>query len=293
MSEHNMSEAINLSELSVGIIGTGWVGSAYARNLQSRGISTICYSLDPQYIGNKDLIKNCDVVLLAVPTPTTPEGADYSILENTLGLVGNNKIAVIKSTILPGTTDRLQKLFPNLIIIHSPEFLSVATADHDTEFPKRNIIGIPYDTLPFQNAAGLLLQLFPPAPYTSICSATEAEIIKYSHNIGGYLRIVFHNLLYDVCLNHQANWETVKGAIASDPNNILAYLNPVHKNGRGAGGPCFIKDFSAFIKFYETLSDEAGSNMLRAVEKKNIALLKQSGKDLNFLADVYDMGLPE
>lgn len=282
-----MTEPIDLSKLSVGIIGMGWVGSAYARNLKSKGISITCYSLDPQYIGNKELIKDCDVVLIAVPTPTNPEGADYSILESALGLVGKNKIVVIKSTILPGTTDRLQAQNPHLIIIHSPEFLSVATADHDTEFPKRNIIGIPHDTVEHQNAAKLLLQLFPPAPYTSICSAREAEIIKYSHNCGGYLRIVFHNLLYDICLNMQADWDTVKNAMASDPNNLIAYLNPVHKSGRGAGGPCFIKDFSAFINFYDTLNDEAGSNMLKAVEQKNIALLKESGKDLNYLAEVY------
>lgn len=268
---------------SIGIVGTGWVGSTYAKNFQARGFKTVCYSLEPAFIDNKDAVKACDVVIVAVPTPTTSTGADYGILRDVLNLIGKGKIAVIKSTILPGTTDMLQKENPQIIIIHSPEFLSVVSADHDAANPKRNVFGLPLLNDEHKKAVELLQTIFPSAPYTTVCTAVEAEIIKYSHNIGGYIRIVFHNLLYDICLNTGSEWETVKNAMAADPNSITAYLNPVHKNGRGAGGPCFIKDFAAFRQFYETISDHLGSEMLESIERKNISLLKKSGKDLEAL----------
>ena len=265
----------------------GWVGKSYANAFRSRGVSPICYSIEPEYSRNKEAIKDCDIVLIAVPTPTTHNGIDDSILHDVIKLVGKGRIALIKSTIIPGTTNSLQEANPEVIVIHSPEFLSVVSADHDASYPKRNIIGLPQMNMKYNNAASLLLSILPEAPFTTVCSAIEAEVIKYAHNCGGYLRIVFHNLLYDICKNMGGDWEKVKTAMAAEPNNLTAYLNPVHKNGRGAGGPCFIKDFSAFSTFYETLGDSLGSEMLKAIEAKNISLLENSGKDLEILSSIY------
>ena len=63
-------------------------------------------------------------MFIAVPTPTTPEGFDDSILRGVLPLVKEGKTAVIKSTTVPGTVKRLQKDFPDIFVLHSPEFLS-------------------------------------------------------------------------------------------------------------------------------------------------------------------------
>ncbi|CCH56538.1 UDP-glucose/GDP-mannose dehydrogenase dimerization [Fibrisoma limi BUZ 3] len=271
----------------IGIIGMGWVGKAYANNFKSRGLSPVCYSLDVEYIENRQNIEECDIVLIAVPTPTTSLGFDDSALKEAIKLVGKNKVAVIKSTVIPGTTNKLQKENPDVILIHSPEFLSTISAEYDAAFPKRNILGLPSESIEYVNAANLLLRILPFAPFNQICNAVEAEIIKYAHNCGGYLKIVFHNLLYDVCKNMGGEWGQIKTAIAADTDSLLAYLEPFHKNGRGAGGPCFLKDFSAFTKFYETIGDELGFEMLNLIEKKNISLLEKSGKDLDIIASVY------
>jgi UDP-glucose 6-dehydrogenase len=65
-------------------------------------------------------------------------------------------------------------------------------------------------------------------------------------------------------------------------------LEPIHKSGRGAGGHCFIKDFAAFKSIYDKSGDKLGSQLLKALEEKNIELLKESNKDLNILEQVYD-----
>ena len=282
----------------VGFIGTGWVGSTYKKNFESRGYETLAYSLEPEYVGNKDKIKECDIVIIAVPTPTVDGIADYSILKSVVPLVGDAKIAVIKSTVLPGTTDEIQKENPNIVVIHMPEFLSERSAEYDAMNPSRNIIGF---THLFPNMTGWLseeftaqkvnevLDVFPDAPYTSICTASEAELIKYAHNCFGVVTILWHNLLYNICEKQGQDWNIIKDAIKNDKDNVVSYLNPVNKGGRGAGGNCFIKDFSAFSEYYKTIEggNGAGRAVLMMLENLNIKLLLDSKKDLDILKSVY------
>ena len=65
-------------------------------------------------------------------------------------------------------------------------------------------------------------------------------------------------------------------------------MEPVHKGGRGAGGHCFIKDFEAFRRMYDSLvKDSVGSSVLAAEAHKNIQLLFGSDKDIDLLTGVY------
>ncbi len=68
-------------KLKIGFIGQGWIGKNYADDFENRDYDIVRYSLDPAHIGNKDKIKDCDMVIIAVPTPTTKTGCDYSLLE--------------------------------------------------------------------------------------------------------------------------------------------------------------------------------------------------------------------
>jgi UDP-glucose 6-dehydrogenase len=66
------------------------------------------------------------------------------------------------------------------------------------------------------------------------------------------------------------------------------YNQPVHKGGRGAGGNCFVKDMAAFRHLYEEiLEDKSGAEVLKALEKKNVELLKESGKSEDIIKGVY------
>jgi UDPglucose 6-dehydrogenase len=273
----------------IGFIGQGWIGKNYATDFEARGYTTVRYALEPEYVGNKDKIKECDVVFIAVPTPTTPGGFDASIVESALGLVGEGKIAVLKSTILPGTTAQLQEKFPAIILLYSPEFLSEATAAHDAANPFSNIIGLSKESEAHNKAAEAVLAVLAPAPFVQVCTSTEAELIKYSHNLNGYFQIMLANVLYDAAATLGADWEKVRGALDHDPFVANRYGKPVHKSGRGAGGGCFIKDFAAFRTLYERLvpGDSKGLEMLAAMEQKNIELLRSSNKDLDLLRGVY------
>lgn len=283
------SYSINNMEKKIGFIGQGYVGKGYADDFEQRGFSVVRYSLEEPYVQNKEKIAECDIVFIAVPTPTTPKGFDGSIVQSVLALVGEKKTAVIKSTILPGTTKELQAQYPHINLLFSPEFLSEKTAAQDAANPFANIVGVPVRNDRYEGAAAYVHSILPKAPFTLTCDSDEAEIIKYAHNISGYTQIITFNLLYDFARSMGHDWSNIGKAIAADPFMSGYYANPVHKSGRGAGGNCFIKDFAAFHEVYarELKGDKVGIELLEAFVSKNNDLLRKSGKDLNILQGVY------
>ncbi|MDD4271994.1 MAG: hypothetical protein PHF50_04295 [Patescibacteria group bacterium] len=277
-----------LKEAQIGFIGQGWIGKNYADDFEARGYKTVRYGLEPEYAGNKEKIKGCDMVFIAVPTPTTPQGFNCDILRGVIKLVGQGKIAVIKSTILPGTTEAIQKENPEIYVLHSPEFLSRATAVKDTTNPDRNIIGAPLDNEEYRSKAEQVMSVLPEAPFKLICSAKEAELIKYARNCQGYFRVIFANLAYNLSKAIGADWQKIEDAMAADPVNGGYYFKPVHSSGRGAGGPCYLKDFAAFAKFYkEKAGDDTGQKIIELIQKKNLELLTESKKDLDILKSIF------
>ncbi|MBI5004042.1 glycosyltransferase [Candidatus Kaiserbacteria bacterium] len=274
----------------IGFIGQGYIGKNYADDFDRRGFQTVRYALEEPYRANKDRIKDCDIVFIAVPTPTTPEGGfDASIVDGAINLVGAGRIVVIKSTMLPGTSVGFQQKHPEQVVLFSPEFLSEATAAYDAANPFFNIIGMTQDSARQRAAAGLVHKVLPSTPTSITCKSVEAEIIKYTHNASAYTQIMFFNMMYDLTTSMGEDWSVVHRAVLSDPFIPNRYAQPVHKSGRGAGGHCFIKDYAALREIYEkTLPhDAAGIALMHANEQKNIALLRGSGKDLDLLAGVY------
>ena len=269
----------------IGFVGQGFIGNNYANDFEERGYNVVRYDKD-KFIDNKDLIKMCDIVFIAVPTPSINEKFDYSIVKDVLKLVGDGKIAVIKSTLTIGTTDKLQKLYPKKYILHSPEFLTEETAAYDASFPERNIIGY---TKKSKNKSREVLSVMALASYNSIVPAREAEIIKYAGNVLLYSKVVIANSIFDLCKKNNINYKLVREAVAYDFRIGASHLDIKHKKGRGAGGNCFIKDFSAFKEMNEkSKTSKELIEMLSSMEKYNNKLLLESGKDLDILSGVYN-----
>jgi UDPglucose 6-dehydrogenase len=274
--------------MTIGFIGQGWIGKNYANDFENRGYTVIRYGLESQYAHNRSLISTCDIVFIAVPTPTTEAGFDDSIVRSVLPLVGEGKTAVVKSTLLPGTTESLQAEFPTIFVLHSPEFLVESTAAYDAAHPNRNIVGVPIENGQYLERAQQVLSILPPAPYTTIMRARDAEFVKYAGNCFLFTKVIYMNLLYDLVERMGGDWDRVKDAFTHDPRIGSSHSEPIHKSGRGAGGDCFIKDFEAFRKLYRHyLDDETGTELIKALAYKNIQLLTESNKDRELLEGVY------
>lgn len=291
-------------------MGQGFIGKNYADDFEARGMSVVRYALQPEYVGNKDKVKDCDIVFVAVNAPTVPSGTtrddahpavhfDDSNIREAISLARQGATVVIKSTIPPGSTVRYQVENPDKIILHSPEFLTESTAAYDAAHPERNIIGVPDEKPETRAAAETVLALFPPAPFTLICPAQDAELIKYGSNAFLFVKIVFANMLYELAKKHSGNWETIRAGIGADPRVGPSHMDLHLKedpagvmNRRGAGRSCFIKDFALLSELYakEFPDDRTTISALRGFEYKNAELLREYDRYVNLLEGVYGKG---
>jgi UDPglucose 6-dehydrogenase len=277
-----------MKAVKIGFIGQGWIGKNYADDFEARGYTIVRYGLEAPYNANKDAIAECDIVFIAVPTPTTEKGFDDSIVRAVLPLVGKGKTAVVKSTIIPGTTESLQAANPDIFVIHSPEFLAEKTAAYDAAHPNRNIAGIPIDNDVYRAKARAVLDILPDAPYVRIMASRDAEFVKYAGNCFLLTKVMFMNVLYDLVMATGGDWTSIRDSFIHDPRIGASHTEPVNAGGRGAGGDCFIKDFESFRKMYkEKVGDEYGDALLEALKDKNLDLLVNSGKDIKLVEGVY------
>ncbi len=278
---------------TIGFIGQGWIGKHYADDFEARGFTVVRYALEEPYRENKEKIAECDIVFIAVPTPTTEKGFDDSVVRAVLPLVGEGKIAVIKSTLVPRTTETLQELFPKIIVLHSPEFLREKHAVEDASHPERTIIGMPVTDEAHETAVQAVLAVLPKAPYEKVMSAREAELVKYAGNVFLSMKVVYANLLAETAKAYGVPYEAIQEAVGKDsrigPSHMRVEFASGHteKMGRGAGGHCFIKDLEAFRRLYKETKDGKGSLLLDALVRKNNQLLTESGKDIDLLESVY------
>ena len=104
---------------TIGIIGYGYVGKAMAAFFNKHYYVT---SYDPWVVGReyKEAIAGSNVALVCVPTPSKNNRCDTSIVEEVIDWCEADLI-IIKSTVEPGTTDRLIEKTGKHIVF-SPEY---------------------------------------------------------------------------------------------------------------------------------------------------------------------------
>ena len=310
---------MDTSKGPIGFIGQGFIGKSYADDFEERGYSVVRYGLQPEYVGNKDKLVECDVVFVAVNANTIPTGEvhedgypkvryDDSNVRSVIALTKPGAVVVVKSTLPPGMTKELQEQYPDRIVLHSPEFLLETTAAKDASSPERNIVGIPKDTPEHRAAAEQLLAMLPKAPFERITDSSSAEFIKYGGNAFLNLKIVFANMFFELANAHGADWEQVREAIGADPRigpshmdlrlntNIHGVEDPkgVYRR-RGAGRSCFIKDWAILTELYADHfpEDTHTVSALRGFARKNAELLREYDRYVDLLEGVYGPGMGE
>ena len=296
--------------MKIAVIGLGFVGLSLASVLASKennviGIDVdvekckkICNGITPFFepdlektlkIGLKkkltisndfSLIKNCDMIFVAVGTPQKPNGAiELSMIKKAVTSIGRilakskkKPIVLIKSTVIPGTMQNVilpilekrsgKKAGKEFGLISNPEFLQESSAIKDTKFPHVIVLG-GYQTKFMKKAKRFFSKLHPNVPIT-ITNHQTVEMIKYANNSFLATKISFINQLSNICQNIPgANIDDITKTIGLDPRIGALFLNA----GPGYGGSCLPKDMKALISF----ADKIGINptLLNAVEKTN------------------------
>jgi UDP-glucose 6-dehydrogenase len=216
----------------VAIIGNGTVGSSLARAM---GIKAI---------GPGDSTVEAKVVILCVPTETVDGVHDQSQVKQAFSRV-KAKLIVVRSTVLPGTTDELQKLTKTPVCF-VPEFGFENTMYQDMKHPKMYVVGTTKQS--FQKWY-MAEEILPPCDEWQPMDAISAEFVKYFCNIWGCSQVILANSLYDWVRSQTKDkvWSQIIDGLRVHPNIPQWGWNVFHDNFRGYAGKCLPKDIQAAI----------------------------------------------
>lgn len=239
----------------VGIIGNGFVGQAI-----SFAFSTVSdlfiYDTDPlKSIDDLETVHNCDFVFVCVPTPMFRDGSqDLTYIENVFKEATTKPIYIIKSTVIPGTTENISKKFSDLKIIFSPEFLTERTAKLDMLTQTRIILGGDLELT--EKVKGLFNTRFK-MQYIIQTDSKTAELTKYMNNTFFATKVSIMNEFKILSDKIGANWNDAVRGFVSDCRIGDSHLNvPGHDGKLGYGGTCLPKDVNSLLFFSKMLGVE-------------------------------------
>lgn len=248
----NTTELINPAKL--GIIGYGIVGQALAYGFSQPEIKDKYeiryYDKYKDTESLESVVTESEFIFICLPTPMEKDesGIDLSIIEESIAEIAkftNNtdKIIVIKSTVVPGATARLEKEHPKTNFAFNPEFLTEANYLEDFINADRNIIGANNDTIS-RRVVSLYKQRFPKTKIFQT-DTTTAEMVKYMANAYLATKVIFANEMFTICQALGIKYEEVKTMVVSDHRIYDSHLDVT--TSKGFGGKCFPKDVVALI----------------------------------------------
>jgi UDPglucose 6-dehydrogenase len=264
----------------IAVIGTGYVGLVTGTCFADAGNIVICVDVDKEKIeklnqgivpiyepGLKEMIdrsmragrlhfttdianavKDSEIIFIAVGTPEAPDGsADLSYLfqateDIAKNMNGKYKIVVCKSTVPPGTTEKIKETIAQhydgeFDIAMNPEFLKEGAAIKDFVYPDRVVVGAETE-----KAKQIMAEIYKPFTVKSnqiiFMNIPSAELTKLASNFHLATRISASNFVANVCDKTGADYNQVRRGVGSDSRIGDKFLYA----GVGFGGSCFPKD---------------------------------------------------
>jgi UDPglucose 6-dehydrogenase len=260
----------------IGVIGQGFVGSAVREGMKNYyDVRTFDLNGNCNELSLDELINQVNETFLCVPTPMRKTGeCDLSIVKECLNKISaiveyyhkNDFIVITKSTIPPGTTEKLNHEFKNIHIAFNPEFLTEANAVEDYKNQNRIIVGAdrPYSSRVKQ----IFSKAFPKVPIIKT-SSTIAETIKYVTNTFLSMKVSYANEVYQLCNALEIDYDKViEYARYDDRLGNSHWSVPGPDGDFGFGGHCFPKDIAALVYVAKQLGVD--TTMLIATIDKNV-----------------------
>jgi UDPglucose 6-dehydrogenase len=273
----------------VGVAGLGYMGLATALAFAKRQVTTVAYDvradlrqglrsgetplfedgLRPLFRsgirsgrfhvveGWDDLVRQAQVIFLCLPTPRGPGGhidlrpIRRGVREAGTALRGGTdyRLVVVKSTVVPGTTEGIVR--PSLErvsgrdsatlgVASNPEFLAEGNMVRDALNPERIVVGVPG-----AREERFLRSVYRnfPAPVVSL-TPTEAELVKYASNAFLALKVTFANEVSRLVERTGGDIDRVMEGVGRDSRIGSKFLSA----GPGFGGSCFEKDVAALAR---------------------------------------------
>ena len=263
--------------MKIGIIGKGFVGSAVLNGFSidenfKSGIKI--YDKNPDLSSHTlaETLNSSDVIFLSIPTPSNIDGSiSLKNINNCLQEINEvnekDNIILLRSTMVPGSTQYFSEKFPKLNFVFNPEFLTEKNANYDFVNQSRIILGGKKEltskvaqlyNLRFDNSIPIIETNF-----------ETAEMIKYMNNCFLATKVSFMNEMKMLADKSNVDWKVAVNGFALDKRVGSSHLDvPGHDGKLGFGGSCFPKDIQALIHYAKSL--DVNVDTLIGVWKTNL-----------------------
>jgi len=209
------------------------------------GPETVMYDPKPGCPQDKGAINSCDVVFVCVPTPMRSDGVcDASIVEETVAWV-KAPLMILRSTVSPGTTDRLRKEYGKHIVFQ-PEYLGETPAHVFGNMAERAFVVLGGQVEDTSRAADLYKHYYNSMVNFYFCDAVTAEVAKYMENSFYAVKVTFVNEFYDIAKACGVDYNVLREIWLADPR-ISRDHTFVFPDARGFSGKCLPKDVNAIV----------------------------------------------
>ena len=264
--------------MKIGVVGNGFVGGA-VRNGFSPNVGCDAevkvYDKNPTKSTHSllEVVNDSDFVFISVPTPSFEDGKiNLQILDDCLRDISSmstkqDTIFLIRSTIVPGTTRKLQNKYNTLNLVFNPEFLTERSANFDFINQSRFIVGGSIKNV--EKVSSLFRWRFGETVSIIETDYESAEMVKYMTNTFLATKISFLNDMKILSEAVDAEWYDVLEGFIRDGRVGHTHLNvPGHDGKFGFGGSCFPKDIQAMIDFAEMFG--LNPSVLKGAWEKNL-----------------------
>ena len=196
--------------------------------------------------------KQCELAIVCVPTPSAVDGScDTSIVEEVVDRL-STPLILIKSTVAPGTTDRL-RMETGKRVCMSPEYIGSSGGYHvpgkypDPIDPRQHgfmvIGGDPDDC---SAIIDVFLPVLGPSCRYRIMDATSAELVKLLENSFIAMKVTFANEMRQMCDTFGVNYHIVREGWLDDPR-VGDSHSAAFSSKMGWGGHCLPKDTANLV----------------------------------------------
>ena len=267
----------------IGIVGYGIVGKAVEYGFKENNNILFYDKFKKESSPLEEVVNKSDFIFMCLPTPFKNERIDLSIMDEAMKEItkitnNTDKIIIIKSTVVPGTTRNYSKTYPQSNFCFNPEFLTEKNPNLDFVKSDRIIIGADNNHV-VRKVADLYRGTFPETPMF-LTDPTTAEMVKYMANCLLATRVSFANEMCEMCEKLGIKYEAVKEMVIADKRMGSSHLDIT--SNRGFGGKCLPKDIVALIGLYKEKGVDC--SILESVWKKNLRIRKyQDWNDIPFV----------
>ena len=265
---------MHLSIMFIGICGVGFVGGALKYSFNRLGIEHIEYD-KYKNLGDFESLLQCNIIFLCLPTLLNHEN-DYDLtsLEETLCKLKKMQFSgliVIKSTVVPGTTEKMGAKY-NLDILHNPEFLTARTANDDFHNQTHIVIGkttnCPQEKV---DECVKFYETYYKNARISLATSHESEAMKIFCNSFYCVKLGFFNEMFNYCNHFDIDYNRCRDLMLH--NNWINKMHtqvPGPDGNLGYGGYCLPKDSTALLNSMKKNSTNSSILEATILENKKI-----------------------